>query len=109
MTTDRRTDLIHVARTRYRIPLLRAGQRLTFTTTPEAIMDDELTANLASIAQGIDTLAAHRDRLAEALRDILEMAENREDVVDGSDGQPRPDAWMQVATLARTALGGRHG
>ena len=69
------------------------GNRMTAAQT-----DDELDTALNRVSLGIDTLAAQRDRLATALRDILELAEDRE-------GPAPPDPWMAVATLARTALG----
>lgn len=44
--------------------------------------------------------------LIDALAEIREIAEQREDIAHetGPDGQPRPDAWMRVATIAREAL-----
>lgn len=41
--------------------------------------------------------------LEEAVRGILDEAESREDVRDGSGGR-RPNAWMEVATRCRDAL-----
>ena len=43
------------------------------------------------------------DHLVETLRDILEEAEEREDIDDDGRGG-RPNAWMVVATRCREAL-----
>ena len=44
-------------------------------------------------------------RLRDLLEDILEMAEEREDVEDRPSGEGvRPNAWMEVAIRCRDAL-----
>lgn len=64
------------------------------------------------IADGVvyNVLAEHGPQIAAspimlaALEDIYAEAEARQDVRDGPDGQPRPDAWMSVAITASEAI-----
>jgi hypothetical protein len=44
-----------------------------------------------------------------ALTDIRDEAAERADVVDGPDGQPRPNAWMSIQVMADEALAKAEG
>jgi hypothetical protein len=55
-------------------------------------------------ANGYDALITQNRALADALREVLEYFEDREDVVDGDYGQPKPNEAMRQAQMIRAAL-----
>jgi hypothetical protein len=54
-------------------------------------------------------LIAAAPDLLEACNEALEFAEDQEDVLDGSYGQPEPNRAMQVATMLRAAIAKAEG
>jgi hypothetical protein len=54
----------------------------------------------------VDALTSANAKLSAALDEALEYFEDREDVVDGSYGEPAPNKEMQLAQSIRAALRG---
>jgi hypothetical protein len=55
------------------------------------------------------TISEGHNECIQALEDILDECEGHEDVIDGPDGQPRPDRIMRVVMIAKRALGEMEG
>lgn len=69
------------------------------------LYDTPLDAARALVASWDAATHAEQVRaLVEAMREVAEMADARQDVLDGPDGQPVPDAWMNLSQRAHAAL-----
>ena len=79
----------------------------SFREEREAALRDELEQAEKAIA----TLQAKVDNMTSLLEEILEWCRDNQDVVDGDDGQPQPDAIMKWANEIEEVLGrgGRYG
>lgn len=73
-------------------------------------------AFLATVGGGNPEIDEANGRLMAAAPELLEAAEaalvyfeDREDVLDGHDGRPKPNEAMQLATLLRAAIAKAEG
>ena len=74
-------------------------------------MEIKLRQELVDRKIEISQLQAKVDNMTSLLEEILEWARDNQDVVDGDDGQPQPDAIMKWANEIEEVLGrgGRYG
>ena len=68
-------------------------------------MEIRLRQELVDRKIEISQLQAKVDNLTSLLEEVLEWARDNQDVVDGDDGQPQPDAIMKIANMVEEALG----
>lgn len=58
----------------------------------------------APIAEGKAMDRRQRDAVYARLADIANLADDRQDIVDGANGEQLPDDWMKVSQWAHEAL-----
>jgi hypothetical protein len=87
------------------IPVVKehAGRRLPRNTILQDHVVDAIVAINKRLTSQPRATKVHSD-VVEALTQALEYFEDREDVVDGSYGEPSPNREMSLAQLCRDAL-----
>jgi predicted nuclease with TOPRIM domain len=65
----------------------------------------ELEAEVETLREEVKNLIDEKAKLRDALEEVLEWARDNQDVVDGDDGQPQPDAVMRIGNMVEEALG----